>query len=442
MSKKKLWSKTMALGKYKVRIYEPRPGGNLMRSIYMDGKERRKSLGHKDRQRAVEDVQALLEHLQAERDAIVQEGSMTLGLLAHLYLNSAAHTSPSKKKDRTRKEDERKIERLVAFLEPATLVKALSEDKVLKYADARRREDPALLHTRAWYAAQRTARDTAEGDSPRRRRREKQRIAPEDGAGKGVGARAVEADIVALQTMLNWGAYKGKDEKGNYLLDANPLKRIAVESEKNPSRPVTTHDEYAGLLDVAGEVHPLLPLALVIAEATGRRLSAWRQLRWSDLDFNAPPHGRIVWPAGTDKAGRSQSTPMTMELREALLAALRKARSIGQSWVFPSPRDPEKPCSRHLLDDWLRRAYREAGIPRKPAGMWHPFRRKWATERKDHAVSDLAAAGGWADTEMVQVYIQVDQDSIDNVILTPTRRLRSGARRDDSQQTHNTAEKI
>jgi hypothetical protein len=45
---KKLWSKSLTLGKYTVRIYEPRPGGNLMRSIYLDGKEHRKSLGHKD----------------------------------------------------------------------------------------------------------------------------------------------------------------------------------------------------------------------------------------------------------------------------------------------------------------------------------------------------------------------------------------------------------
>jgi hypothetical protein len=50
--------------------------------------------------------------------------------------------------------------------------------------------------------------------------------------------------------------------------------------------------------------------------------------------------------------------------------------------VFPSPKDASKPCDRHLLDSWLRRAYEKAGVEREPGGLWHAIRRKWATERK------------------------------------------------------------
>jgi integrase len=46
-----------------------------------------------------------------------------------------------------------------------------------------------------------------------------------------------------------------------------------------------THDEYLRLLGVAEQVNPLLKLGLIVAEGTGRRLSAWRNLRWSDVDF-------------------------------------------------------------------------------------------------------------------------------------------------------------
>lgn len=43
----------------------------------------------------------------------------------------------------------------------------------------------------------------------------------------------------------------------------------------NRKRPVMSHDVYLRLLDVAERVHPLLTLALVVAEGTGRRISAW-----------------------------------------------------------------------------------------------------------------------------------------------------------------------
>jgi len=48
------------------------------------------------------------------------------------------------------------------------------------------------------------------------------------------------------------------------------------------------------LKGVAPRVHSLLPLALIVAEGTGRRISAWRNLVWDDVDFEA---GTIRWRA-------------------------------------------------------------------------------------------------------------------------------------------------
>ena len=48
------------------------------------------------------------------------------------------------------------------------------------------------------------------------------------------------------------------------------------------------------LKGVAPCVHSLLPLALIVAEGTGRRISAWRNLVWDDVDFEA---GTIRWRA-------------------------------------------------------------------------------------------------------------------------------------------------
>src|SRR2546430_16744759 len=69
-----------------------------------------------------------------------------------------------------------------------------------------------------------------------------------------------------------------------------------------------SHDVYLRLLEVADQVHPLLKLALIVAEGTGRRISAWCNLRWDDVDFQ---NGTIRWRAETDKTGHEQIVPMT-----------------------------------------------------------------------------------------------------------------------------------
>jgi hypothetical protein len=81
--------------------------------------------------------------------------------------------------------------------------------------------------------------------------------------------------------------------------------------------------------------------------------------------------------------------------------------------------DPTKPVTRHLASDWMHRAYRYAGIDRQKGGLWHPFRRKWATERKAYPVRDTAAAGGWEDLPTALMYQQPDEDTLRNVIDHP-----------------------
>lgn len=37
------------------------------------------------------------------------------------------------------------------------------------------------------------------------------------------------------------------------------------------------------------------------------------------------------------------------------------------------------------------------GVPKLKGALWHAYRRKWATERKDLPLRDVMAAGGWKD---------------------------------------------
>ena len=383
MKHRTCWSKSVGERGARVRLYEDRPGGTLFRSVYVNGWEVRKSLGHRDKELAIRQAYELLHSLLANEQALDQE-TLTIGMLAQLYLESPQHLS---KKARTQRADRRCLERVVAFLGSARDVATLSESDVRRYALARRQGDPGL-----------------------------KRVAP----GKPVRDRAIELDLVLLVTALNW-AIRERTSAGRRLLRENPLTGVRLPKEKNPERPVMSHDVYLKLLTVGPRVHPLLRLALIVAEGTGRRISAWRNLVWHDVDFEG---GTIRWRAEHDKKGFEQVVPMSGTVREALLVQQKRQAAIGKTWVFPSPKDSSRPCNRHLFDDWLRRAYKLAKIVPPHRGMWHPLRRKWATERKGYPVKDGAAAGGWKTEEVLMTsYQTADAETIKNVVLHPTHRI-------------------
>ncbi len=377
------WSKSIGERGHRVRLYEARPGGPIMRSIWVKGKEDRKSLGHRDRELATREAYELLSDLAMTERAAAEE-SLTLGMLQDLYLASPQHRA---KKERTQKHDERKLKRVVAFLGPSRNVASLSDSDVQRFTIARRAADKQLEHV----VAERVVND-----------------------------RTVEADLKLLIGSLNW-ALRERTGTGQRLLRENPLFGVRLPKEQNPQRPVMSHDIYQKLAEVATKVHPLLELALIVAEGTGRRLSAWRNLRWDAVDLQA---GTIRWRAEFDKSGYEQVVPMSEAVSKALREARKAQAAIGGSPVFPAPQDPTKPCDRYLLDRWLRRAFEKAEVTPLKGGLWHSLRRKWATERKGYPVKDVAAAGGWRDEgTILKSYQQVDPETVKQVVLHPTRRL-------------------
>ena len=383
MKHRKCWSKSIGERGARVRLYEDRPGGPLSRSVYVNGKEKRKSLGHRDKELAIRQAYELLHSLLSNQQALDQE-TLTIGMAVQLYLESPQHLS---KKALTQRCDRRDLERVVGFLGASRDVATLSESDVRRFTMARRQGDPSLKY-----------------------------VVP----GKPVRDRTIEMDLVKLMTVLHWAA-RERATTGRRLLRENPLTGIRLPKEKNPERPVMSHDVYLKLLEVAPRVHPMLPLALIVAEGTGRRISAWRNLVWDDVDFEA---GTIHWRAEHDKKGFEQVVVMSDAVRDALAAQRKAHPAIGKTAVFPAPKDPTKPCNRHLFDDWLRRAFKLAKIVPQRRGMWHSIRRKWATERKGYPVKDVAAAGGWKTEEVLMTsYQQADAETIRNVVLHPTHRI-------------------
>ena len=96
-----------------------------------------------------------------------------------------------------------------------------------------------------------------------------------------------------------------------------------------------------------------------------------------------------------------------------------------QHGAFRAPKDPTKPCRRHLFDSWLRKAYELlTDIPRERWTLWHSIRRKWATERKGYLVRDVMEAGGWKNEEtLLRSYQQPDAETVKRVVLHPTQRI-------------------
>ena len=57
-------------------------------------------------------------------------------------------------------------------------------------------------------------------------------------------------------------------------------------------------------------------------------------------------------------------------------------------------------------------------MERLDGSLWHAYRRKWATERKHLPDADVAAAGGWENTNTLRlIYQQADQETMLQVVL-------------------------
>jgi len=382
----KLWAKSIGERGNRVRLYEPRHGGPLMRSIFLNGKEDRKSLGHRDKAQATAEAYELLAQLRADSTARTR-GTLTVGGLVERYKQSPAFLE---NKQSTQDGSRSSLDRVMRFLGPDLDVSVLGPSDVKRFVHARRN---GLV-----------------GDA-------------KGGEGKKVRDSAIRADLVALMTALNWASIE-RDAEGKRLLKENPLRGVALPREKNPKRPVMPEETYQALLKVADQVHPQLGLALVLAEGTGRRLSSWRQLRWDDIDFESKPFGSIRWRAEYDKKGYEQTVPMSGLVRDALLEARRKNKAIGATWVFPAATDPALCTKRELWDQRLRRAYVDAKVTKEEGSLWHAIRRKWASERKGHPISDVAAAGGWRDKQtLLESYQRPDAETIEAVVLNKTRKI-------------------
>ncbi len=387
------WSLSLGTRGTRVRLFEMTKGGVFYRDAFVDGQKKRRSLHTRDRREAERFGKLLLSELLSGKVKPVA-GVVSLGSLwGRFRCESAAWLDNS---ERSKKDDERSAKVLLAYFRRERDVTTLSENDQIAFQNARLRGGIVL----------------------------------EDGEEtKSVRARAVQCDILLLKTMLRW-ATRIRVGGGERLLSFNPLDGVQVIREKNELRPVATWERFqktreaiAGFISEAKDEGVRfrwlkIDLALVLAEATGRRLGSIRQLRWADVDFDSK---QIRWRAEADKKGKEWVVPVPDALADELRRA-RKTLSAISGWVFASQKDPEKPMDRHLFDRWLTEAERRAELPKLAGGLWHPYRRKWATERKDLPIVDVMAAGGWTDSgTILRSYQHADHETLLRVMNEPRK---------------------
>lgn len=329
--------------------------------------------------------------LKARHEVLISD-QPTLASLFDKYETSAVFRA---KKPTTQREDLRKLERVMAFMGRDREAMSLCPSDVQRYVEARM-------------------------------------LGQYSPSGKPIRARAVAADLVALSVMLNW-ATRERRADSRPLLQYNPLHGVRFPVEKNPRRPVETYDRYLGLMAVAEKVDWRLPLALSLAESTGQRISALVHLQRGDFDLERLPHGSIHFRAEHQKNGIDHWVPLGRAPAALVREHLRSVVGGEGALLFPSDKDPAKAVDRWFISRRLRQAYQEAGLEPLQGGLWHPFRRKFATERKHMPLQDVALAGGWKEVQtLLECYQRPDDATLQDVVLRAPKLyadgLRTGAR--------------
>ncbi len=400
--KAKCWRWVTGSHGAKVTVFERVPGGPLHIGVPVAaGGYHAASLKHRDRDLAMHDAAALAARRQAGEG---QVGRLTMAALFYVYTRAALpDQSPTHAAETLRGAE--------------MWTRHLGADTEVRRIGPREWETFSRLRT--------------SGELDARGHRVAK---PEDR--NPVGARVIAKDLKLLRAACRRATIE-RTSSGAFLLEVDPTRGLALPVEKNPRRPIYDAARFDALLAMADRVTMRIGWGkeahwvpshtrslLRLAGDTGRRISAILALRWSDWRPDLGKHGRLRWRAEEDKVGREWWAPVTPEVRAELERLQRERLMVGEALLFPAPNDTTRPVSVQIATDWLRRAERLAELEPVKGGAWHPFRRRWATERKHLSPKDAAAVGGWVDTTTLQkCYQAADEETMEAVVLQP-RRLR------------------
>lgn len=403
--KKKAWSFTAGERGARVTVFER--GGALWARVWNPTRKSyvRRSLKHNDKDRAKRYALDEAKRLQEGRAELTTD-RISFARLCALY---EQHHTPDKSETEQR-EDARRSEMWCRWLGG--------------------KSDPHDISLGQWEGFRR-ARLSGAIDGRGRPVAKKRRAVRE---------RTVQADMLWLKWLLNWGV--NWRENGAYLLKENVVRGYKLPKDNNPRRPIASANRYEKIREhtddvtmatyVAGKrkhVRSYLSEILDIAYETGRRVNAILNLTYADLDAevkdetgNTLPFGALRWRGKFDKQGKEWVTPIGPTTRAAIDRVMRERPGIGDAPLFPSRDDRTKPITRHVADAWLRKAEKLAKLETQEGSLWHAYRRGWATARKHLSPIDAAHVGGWSTPATMQrVYQQATMSDMLEVVTSPVQ---------------------
>ncbi len=341
-------------------------------------------------------------------------GGLTLGQLWRLYSESAKF---ARNKPHTQEGDRSRIRALLAGLGEHQLIAQLDTERVTQYL---------LDREQGKIAYERPAATAAGGVKPHQ--------------AKPVGKRSQQADVRLLTTMINW-ALDTRGPDGRYLLDVKPMRGFKAPRETSPERPVATHERYEATMQSLKELaeeeteakakHLWLAIrfALMLVTFTGRRIGAVLKMRWSDVDVS---DGKFLEHAlrfrrENDKKDKDRHIPYVEQLEAIFAEAKQSLGGDGDDPIFGQMHDRKKPLAADGIRKRLLEAEARAGQPKLKRGLWHPYRRKWASERRHLPVKDVMEAGGWDDYQtFLNCYTITTPATVAAVINSPLRLAKDG----------------
>lgn len=253
---------------------------------------------------------------------------------------------------------------------------------------------------------------------------------------QGISDTTIGHETVFLRGVMTWATTKRLPD-GKPLMPFNPIAGVKRIRSRNPHTPVTSDAEFLVVYRYSDRVCSqgfLRPLLMLVHEH-GWRISAWLQMRAEDLDLRPyHPAPGVVWPYGrirkrtdTDKAGKGSWVPMTRRSRRAAALLLRRSAAIGRAYLLRAPRAEGRWQLQHALDVLHRTEsvatteLRRRGLIEEDEavaiGGYHALRRKWGSDRKGEPLVDVAEAGHWHPSTLLQHYQKPDPETTLRVTL-------------------------
>lgn len=216
---------------------------------------------------------------------------------------------------------------------------------------------------------------------------------------KDVTDRTVGRDLEWLRGCVNRGI-----DSPTLRIRYNPLGTIKIPNTPMPKRPVATVERWEALrAQPDSGSQGLFGGFLDLLRALGWRVRALCEIRLEDINTAA---WRIRKQGMVDKEGHDVWVPVSESLKpklEALLKA-RHALKVESPYLFPMVHRASDPWRIDYVRARLETAEKTAGLKPLDGGDFHPYRRLWARSLKDQPTVNVAAAGAWKTSKMVELY--------------------------------------